>query len=67
MDEQEYNKVTDENTSGWVRTNPTRPNNLKMTDSEKLWLSIRQAVLLVLGAIEVYLGMERSVKPRRKR
>ena len=33
----------------------------------KLLIAIRQALLLVLGAIEDYLGMERSVIPKHKR
>ncbi len=37
-----------------------------MTD-RALWLSIRQALIIVLGAIEDYLGMERSITPRHKR
>jgi len=32
-----------------------------------LWVAIRQALLLVLGAIEDYLGMERSIIPKHKR
>jgi len=39
-----------------------------MTDADRvLWLAIRQALLIVLGAIEERLGMERSVLPKRKR
>jgi hypothetical protein len=37
------------------------------TKQYKLWMAIRHALLIVLGAVEEYLGMERSVKPRRKR
>jgi len=32
-----------------------------------LWMGIRQAVLICLGAIETYLGLDRTVVPRRKR
>ena len=32
-----------------------------------LLMTIRQALLIVLGGIEEYLGIERSVKPKRKR
>lgn len=32
-----------------------------------LLLAIRQALLIVLGAIEEYLGMERSVTPKHRR
>ena len=39
-----------------------------MTDRERvLWLAIRQAVLICLGAIETYLGLDRTVVPKRKR
>jgi len=33
----------------------------------RLWLAIRQALIIALGAIEDYLNMERSIIPRRKR
>lgn len=32
-----------------------------------LWLAIRQAMLICLGAIETYLGLDRTVVPKRKR
>jgi len=32
-----------------------------------LWMAIRQALIIILGAIEDYLGIERSIVPRRKR
>jgi len=32
-----------------------------------LWLGIRQGLIIVLGAIEDYLGVERSIVPRHKR
>jgi hypothetical protein len=32
-----------------------------------LWISIRQALLIVLGAIEEHLGMERSKPPKHER
>ena len=32
-----------------------------------LLMSIRQALLIILGAIEDYLGIERSVTPKHKR
>ena len=35
-------------------------------DEHVLWMAIRRALLIVLGALEEYLGMERSVKPRQK-
>jgi len=39
-----------------------------MGDRERvLWMGIRQAVIILLGAIEVYLGLDRTVVPRRKR
>ena len=39
-----------------------------MDDKTKsLWMSIRQALIIMLGAIEDYLERERSITPRRKR
>jgi len=35
--------------------------------SRVLWLAVRQALLIVLGAVETYLGLERTVIPKRKR
>ena len=32
-----------------------------------LWMALRQALIIILGAIEDYLEMERSIVPRRKR
>lgn len=32
-----------------------------------LLLAVRQAALIVVGAIELHLGMERSVQPKHKR
>ena len=38
------------------------------TDAERrLWMSRRQAIIMELGAIEDYLGMPRSIVPRRQR
>jgi hypothetical protein len=36
-------------------------------NTRKLLLAMRQALLIALGAIEDYLGMERSVVPKHKR
>jgi hypothetical protein len=36
-----------------------------MTDRE-FWLRMREGCLMQLGAIEGYLGMQRSVPPKRK-
>lgn len=33
----------------------------------RLWMAIRQALIIVLGAIEDYLELKRSIVPRRKR
>lgn len=39
-----------------------------MSERERiLWLAIRQAMLICLGAIETYLGLDRTVVPKRKR
>jgi len=32
-----------------------------------LWFAVRQALIIILGAIEDYLGIERSIVPRHKR
>lgn len=37
------------------------------TDVRTLWMGIRQALIIALGAIEDYLGRQRSITPRRKR
>jgi len=36
-------------------------------DNRQFWLSIRQALIIILGAIEDYLGIKRSIVPKRKR
>jgi hypothetical protein len=38
-----------------------------MSDSRRLLMAIRQALIIALGAIEDYLGIQRSIVPRRKR
>lgn len=39
-----------------------------MTDpTRRLLMSFRQALIMMLGALEDYLEMERSIVPRRKR
>lgn len=38
------------------------------TDAQRrLWMTIRQSLIMQLGAIEDHLGMPRSIVPRRKR
>jgi len=37
------------------------------SQTRTLWMAIRQALIIALGAIEDYLGLERSIVPRRKR
>lgn len=32
-----------------------------------LWMCLRQALIIALGGIEDFLGLERSIVPRRKR
>jgi len=39
----------------------------KRGDNKILLMAIRQTLIMMLGAIEDYLGMERSITPRRKR
>ena len=36
-------------------------------DARRLWMGIRQALIIALGAIEDWLGMERSIIPKHKR
>ena len=43
---------------------PKEPINLKMYT---LLMCIRQAIIMVLGGIEDFLEMERSIVPKRKR
>lgn len=31
-----------------------------------LWMTVRQVLLMLLSAVEAYLGLERSVEPRHK-
>lgn len=33
----------------------------------RLWLAVRQALIIAIGAIEDYLELQRSIVPRRKR
>ena len=44
---------------------------LEMTQPDpatrRLWMAIRQATIIFLGAIEEYLGLERSIVPKHKR
>ena len=37
-----------------------------MGDSRTLWLGMRQALLIALGAIEDFLGLERTKEPKHK-
>jgi len=39
----------------------------KLAEERKLLMSIRQALIIALGALEDYLELERSIVPRRKR
>lgn len=46
----------------------TLPAPPEITESERKWLmTIRQTLLMQLGAIEERLGMERSIVPKRKK
>lgn len=39
-----------------------------MSENERaLWMAMRQALLIALGALETYLGVARSAPPRRVR
>lgn len=35
--------------------------------SRALWLAIRQACIIIIGAVEEFLGLERSIVPKHKR
>jgi hypothetical protein len=40
----------------------------KMTKKEHtFWMGIRQVLIMMIGLVEDYLGLERSIVPRRKR
>jgi hypothetical protein len=34
--------------------------------TKQFWIHIRQALIIILGALEDYLGLPRSIIPRRK-
>ncbi len=36
-------------------------------DNRKFWLAVRQALLIILGAVEDLLGKRRSVEPKHKK
>jgi hypothetical protein len=44
-----------------------QPANNKVDALHVLLMSLRQALIIALGALEDYLRMERSIVPRRKR
>lgn len=55
----EHNYLQSQQNYGTIDTKP---------DKERvLWMSFRQALIIILGAIEDYLEMPRSVIPRHKR
>lgn len=39
----------------------------RASPSRALLMSIRQALIIAIGAIEEYLGLERTITPKRKR
>jgi len=43
------------------------PNDERTNRVRVLLMSLRQALIIALGALEDYLGLERSIVPRRKR
>ena len=57
--QQEYNVCSDTATRG-VQANEEQRQRI-------LWMAIRQALIIALGGIEDFLGMERSIEPRRRR
>lgn len=38
-----------------------------MNKERTLWLAVRQALIIIIGAIEDYIGLERSIVPKRKK
>ena len=38
-----------------------------MLDTRNLWMAIRQAIIIILGAIEEYLGLPKSITAKHKR
>lgn len=51
-----------------MRGDGAKSKSMTMDDrTYKLLMSIRQAIIIALGAIEDFLGLERSIKPKRKR
>lgn len=45
-----------------------RAENVIIPDKQRAFLLVvRQAIIMVLGALEDYLGMERSIVPKHKR
>lgn len=60
--------MSDDLTETFYLTALERQRKQPRTDAEdRLWLAIRQACIMVIGAIEDYRGMERSIEPKHKR
>ena len=38
-----------------------------MPETRSFWMTVRQALIMILGALEDYLDLERSIIPRRKK
>jgi hypothetical protein len=49
-----------------VRSDPNSKLPPTIDKQKLLWAGIRASLLMALGAIEDYLGYERSVKPKRR-
>lgn len=60
--QQRYNIVVDDTMK--IVSLDTTPCNIQ---TKTLLMTMRQAMIMILGAIEDYLGMERSIIPKHKR
>lgn len=60
--------MTDDLTEQFYLEQLERQRNAPRTERERvLWLGIRQALIIALGGIEDYLGLERTREPKHKR
>jgi len=50
-----------------LNTDLTRTGRERKDRPHKLWMSIRQALIIAIGGIEDYLEIQRSITPRKKR
>lgn len=55
-----------DNNSITIFTSPDKPSTIEPR-SRALLMTCRQCLIMILGAVEDYLELERSITPRRKR